>query len=113
MRGLIGGFMRLPGTAERFVDLVTGNEVSRRQRDNILRSLDAGQRDERLQLALSKTVGSIVRDYIRETKITQFTRRDAEIIRDVFRDLKSKDVSTKKDALRRIGRMPRYSDEFY
>lgn len=105
MRGLIAGLMRLPGTAERYIDLLTGKEYSRRGRDDFIRRLPEIDRELRLQAALRTQQGSIVRDYIRERGIRQFTVSDAQQIQEIFRLLKTGDRVDKIEALRRIGRI--------
>lgn len=105
--GLIDRFIRLPGTARNYLDLLTGEQISRRERDNREASIPVTGRAEYLESVAGTRLGSIARDLssTNDDRPVQGALRDTFL--GVLDDLKDPDRSPggkKAGALVRIGR---------
>lgn len=108
-----GGFISLGGTAARYLDLLTGNEVSRRSRDNSLRGLNDEEISNRERSSLRTRTGSIARDYMVAQRLDDIrgSNRNTFInIRDTLRDRTLVGSDRQAQALITIGRRKPDSD---
>jgi len=106
-------FIRLAGTAERYLDLLAGEEISRRERDKRWDAIPISERPYVLEAGLGTRVGSIARDLSRisgDVPIQGALRDELVSILENLKDLDNSASGVKAKALIRIGRRSADSD---
>lgn len=91
--GLIGRFIRLPGTAERYLDAFTGGDISRRARDKLVDSAVPGELDKWNERADSTRFGRLAGDFADKHGLSAIQGANAGNLFRVVEGLRSGDTS--------------------
>ncbi len=104
---LVDRFIRLPGTERNYLDLLTGEQISRRERDVREKSIPTQTRDDYLRTVAGTRLGSIASDLSNASGGAPVQGNIRDTFLGVLDDLKDTDLSPsgkKASALVRIGR---------
>lgn len=105
--GLIERFLRLPGSAERYLDFLSEREISRRQHDNLINGASPEDRATWAEATERSRLGRLLEDYARAQDLDRVQGAHAGFFDFYVNELKNEDNSasgSKAEALIQLGR---------